>query len=179
MPKATYWIITHLGLINLCYLIRKFERKKIANAFWTEGTAGQKGDDLPRQKRNRDSFSYPRLYSLRIVLHFIENIHTVHLCPVLKYPAEDSSRSFTSASAGLRCSLLHMGNSMKPALSAKQPIYQNLPGSAAAAFSPPVECHRLQKDETGNIIAFQKTSVTLKGKLSFDCTTEIPEHSWY
>lgn len=116
-------------------------------------------------------------YSLRIVLHFIENIHTVHLCPVLKYPAEDSSRSFTSASAGLRCSLLHMGNSMRPALSAKQPIYQNLPGSAAAAFSPPVECHRLQKDETGNIIAFQKTSVTLKGKLSFDCTTEIPEHS--
>lgn len=115
--------------------------------------------------------------SLRIVLHFIENIHIVHLCPVLKHPSEDSSRSFTSASAGLRCSLLHMGNSMKPALSAKQPIYQNLPGSAAAAFSPPVERHRLQTDETGNIIAFQKTSVILKGKLSFDCTTEIPERS--
>lgn len=116
--------------------------------------------------------------SLKILLHFIENFHTVHLCPVLKYPSQDSSRSFTSASAGLCCLLLHMGNSMKPALSAKQPIYQNLPGSAAAFF-PPVERHRLQTDETGNITAFQKTSVTLKGKLSFDCTTEIPEHSWY
>lgn len=115
--------------------------------------------------------------SLRTVLHLIENIHTVHLCPVLKYPSEDGSRSFTRASAGLRCSFLHMGNSVKPALSAKQPIYQNLPGSAATAFSPPVGRHRLQTDETGNIIAFQKTSVTLKGKLSFDCTTEIPEHS--
>lgn len=115
--------------------------------------------------------------SLRIVLHFTENIPTVQLCPVSKYPSQDSSRSFSSASAGFCCSLLHMGNSMKPMLSAKQPIYQNLPGSAAAAFPPPVECHRLQTDETGNTIAFQKTSVTLREKLSFDCTTEIPERS--
>lgn len=32
--------------------------------------------------------------SLRIVLHFIENIPTVQLCPVSKYPSQDSSRSF-------------------------------------------------------------------------------------
>lgn len=115
--------------------------------------------------------------SLRIVLHFTENIPTVQLCPVSKYPSQDSSRSFSSASAGFCCSLLHMGNSMKPMLSAKQPIYQSLPGSAAAAFPPPVECHRLQTDEMGNTIAFQRTSVTLRGKLSFDCTTEIPERS--
>lgn len=115
--------------------------------------------------------------SLRTALHFIENIHTVQLCPVLKYPSEDSSRSFVSASVGLLCSLLHMGNSMKLLLSAKQPIDQHIPGSEAAAFSPPVDRHRLQTDETGNIIAFQKAGVTLKGKLSFDCTTEIPEHS--
>lgn len=115
--------------------------------------------------------------SLRIVLHSIENIPTVHLCPVSKYPSQDSSRSFTSTSAGFFYSLLHMGNSMKPTLSAKQPIRQNLPGSAAPAFPPPVECHRLQTDEKGNTIAFQRTSVTLRGKLSFDCTTEIPENS--
>lgn len=115
--------------------------------------------------------------SLKIVLHFIENIPTAQLCPVSKYPSQDSSRSFASASTGFCCSLLHMGNSMKPTLSAKQPIYQSLPGSVAPAFPPPAECHRLQTDEKGNTIAFQRTSVTLRGKLSFDCTTEIPEHS--
>lgn len=114
--------------------------------------------------------------NLRIVLHFIENIPTVQLCPVSKYPPQDSSRSFTSSSAGFCCSLLHMGNSMKPTLSAKQPIYQSLPGSAAA-FPPPVECHGQHTDETGNTIAFQRTGVTLRGKLSFDCTTEIPKRS--
>jgi len=42
VPTATYWVITHLSLINLCYSIRKFERKKIISAFGAEGAAGQK-----------------------------------------------------------------------------------------------------------------------------------------
>lgn len=176
VPKATYWVITHLNLINLCCSIRQFERKKIVSTTGAEGAASHKKGNLPLY-RGTSIYSVIRGTALRIALHFIENIHTVHLCPALKYPSEDSSRSFTSASTGLQCSLLCMGSSMKPALSAKEPIDQNLPGSAAAAFSSPVDRHRLQTDETGYIIAFQKTGVTLKGKLSFDCTTEIPEHS--
>ena len=176
MPKGTYWVITHLSLINLCYSIRKFKRKRWLKPFEQRELLAKR-EMVCLDRRELGIHLAIRGTSLRIVLHFIENIHTVHLCPVWNYPAEDSSRSFTSASAGLCRSLLHMGNSMKPPLSAKQPIYQNLPGSAAAAFSPPVERRRLQTDETGNIIAFQKTGVTLKGKLSFDCTTEIPEHS--